>query len=67
MVAEDGYFLMVDVSVGLLEGCCCCGVRGVDGCDGVCVVRVEVLAGLGGRCEMGSLNGMYSGGDALEC
>ena len=39
----------------------------MDGCDGVCVVRVEVLAGLGGRCEMGSLNGMYSSGDALEC
>ena len=67
MVAEDGYFLMVDVSIGLLEGCCCCGVCVVDGSDGVCVMRVKVLAGLGGRCEMGSLNGLYSGGDALEC
>ena len=39
----------------------------MDGCDGVFGVRVEVLAGLGGGCEMGSLNGMYSSGDAFEC
>ena len=40
MVAEDGYFLMVDVSIGLLEGFSCCGVRVVDGGDGVGVMRV---------------------------
>ena len=67
MVVEGGYFLMVDVSIGLLEGFSCCGVRVVDGSDSVCVMRVEVLAGLGGGCEVGSLNGMHSSGDALEC
>ena len=67
MVAEDGYFLMVDVSVGLLEGCGCCGVRGVDGCDGGCRVWVEVLAGMGWRCVRGPLNGVYSCGGGLEC
>ena len=67
MVAEDGYFLMVDVSIGLLEGFSCCGVRVVDGGDGVGVMRVEVRAGWVCGCEMGSLNGLYSSGDALEC
>ena len=67
MVAEDGYFLMVNVGVGLLEGCGCCGVRGVDGCDGGCCVWVEVLAGMGWRCVRGPLNGVYGCGGGLEC
>ena len=44
-MAKDGDFLMVDVSIGLLECFSCCGVRVVDGSDSVCVMRVEVLAG----------------------
>ena len=57
MVAEDGYFLMIDVSVGLLEGFSCCDVRVVDGGDGVGVMRVWVLVGWVCGCEMGLLNG----------
>ena len=66
VVAEDGYFLMVDVSICLLEGRSRRGVRGVDCCDGGCVVWAVVLAGVGGW-EMGPLNGMHGGGGGLEC
>ena len=67
MVTEDGYFLMVDIGVCLLEGFSCCGERVVNGGNGVGVMRAWVCAGWVCGCEKGSLDGLYSCGDALEC
>ena len=64
MVTEDGYFLMVDIGVCLLEGFSCCGVRVVDGGNGFGVMRAWV--GAGGVCGWveGSFDRLYSRGDA---
>ena len=50
MVAKDGDFLMIGVSVCLLEGFGCCSVCVVDGGNGFGVMRAWV--GAGGVCGL---------------
>ena len=63
VVAEDGYFLMIDIGICLLEGFSCCGVHVVDGGNGVGVMMAWV--GAGGVCglEEGSFDRLDSHGD----